>query len=69
MVGIAAMTVLVALVADVNHPESAVLPAPARESFPTAVRETWWHKMPYLGTALVISALLSAPREISYEWF
>src|SRR5215469_3891887 len=20
---------------------------PARESFPTAVRETWWHKMPY----------------------
>jgi len=21
---------------------------PARESFPTAVRETWWHKMPYL---------------------
>ena len=21
---------------------------PARESFPTAVRETWWHNMPYL---------------------
>src|SRR6516164_11174449 len=21
---------------------------PARESFPTAVRETWWHQMPYL---------------------
>jgi hypothetical protein len=30
---------------------------PARESFPTAVRETWWHKMPFLrnGVAFPIS--------------
>src|SRR5215472_16206215 len=25
---------------------------PARESFPTAVRETWWHKMPYFRNGL-----------------